>query len=116
MAVHTTNAYGNITVTEEAIAQVAGLTALECYGVVDLVAKKFSDSVSELFHKAPVSRGVKVITSGDKIFIDLYVILKYGVSMEAVSESLKKAVKYDVEKFSGMVVKEVNVTIFGVKV
>ncbi len=44
MSVNTANAYGRITITEEAIAQVAGNTALECYGIVDLVSKRFSDS------------------------------------------------------------------------
>lgn len=40
MSVNTANAYGRITVTEEAIAQVAGFTALECYGIVDLGVEK----------------------------------------------------------------------------
>ena len=44
MSVNTVNAYGRITVTEEAIAEVAGSSALECYGVVDLVPKNLSDS------------------------------------------------------------------------
>ena len=116
MSVHTTNAYGRISVTEEAIAQVAGFTALECYGIVDLVAKKLSDSLAELFKRHPVSRGVKVMTSGNRIYMDLYVILKYGVSIEAVAESLKKSIKYNVEKFTGMAVNEINVNVVGVKV
>ncbi|HEY8424094.1 MAG TPA: Asp23/Gls24 family envelope stress response protein [Clostridia bacterium] len=116
MSVHTTNAYGKISVTEEAIAQVAGYTALDCYGVVDLVSKRLSDHIAELFKRHSVSKGVKVITNGDRIFIDLYVILKYGVSIEAVAESIKKSVKYNVEKFTGMVVDSLNVNVVGVKV
>lgn len=116
MSVNTANAYGRITVTDDAIAQVAGYTALECYGIVDLVSRKLSDSLADLFRKQRVSRGVKVVTSGDRIFIDLYVIIKYGVSIEAVAESLKKSVKYDVEKFTSMVVDTVNVNVVGVKV
>ncbi|HEY8420002.1 MAG TPA: Asp23/Gls24 family envelope stress response protein [Clostridia bacterium] len=116
MSVHTTNAYGKISVTEEAIAQVAGYTALDCYGIVDLVPKRLSDHIAELFKRRSVSKGVKVITNGDRIFIDLYVILKYGVSIEAVAESIKKSVKYNVEKFTGMVVDSLNVNVVGVKV
>ncbi|MCI8434861.1 MAG: Asp23/Gls24 family envelope stress response protein [Clostridia bacterium] len=116
MSVNTANAYGRITVTDDAIAQVAGYTALECYGIVDLVSRKLSDSLADLFRKQRVSRGVKVVTNGDRIFIDLYVIIKYGVSIEAVAESLKKSVKYDVEKFTSMVVDTVNVNVVGVKV
>lgn len=116
MSVKTANAYGRITITDEAIAQIAGVTALECYGIVDLVSKRLSDSLSDLFKRKKYSKGVKVLTSGDRILIDLYVILKYGVSIDAVAQSLKKSVKYGVEKFTGMVVDTVNVNVIGVRV
>ena len=47
--------------------------------------------------------------------IDVYVIIKFGVSINAVAESLKEGVKYRVEKFTGMIVDTVNVNIIGVK-
>ncbi len=116
MSVNTVNAYGRITVTEEAIAEVAGCSALECYGIVDLVPKKLSDSISDLMKKQKMSRGVRVLTNGDRIYIDLYVVMKYGVSIDAVADTLKKTVKYDVERFTGMVVDTVNVNVIGVRV
>ena len=116
MSVNTANAYGRITITEEAIAQVAGNIALDCYGIVDLVSKRFSDSLADLFKRKRLSRGVRVFTDGDRIFIDLYVIIKYGVSIEAVAQSLKKSVKYDIEKFTGMVVDTINVNVVGIRV
>ena len=115
MAFNTTNAYGRISITEEAVAQVAGYGALECYGIVDLVAKSFSDNMAELFKKHKNSRGVKVMTNGDRIFIDLSVYMKYSVSLDAVAEALKKSVRYDVEKFTGMMVGEIKVNVVGVK-
>ena len=42
-------------------------------------------------------------------------IIKFGVSISAVADSLKKAVKYKVEQFTGMIVDTVNVNIIGVK-
>lgn len=116
MSVNTTNSYGKIFITDEAIEAVASKVSLECYGVVDLVAKKFSDNLHELFKKKSVHRGVKVLTVDNKIYIDLYVILKYGVSINAVAESLKSSVKYSVEKFTGMIVDSVNVNVLGVRV
>ena len=116
MSVHTTNAYGRITITDDAIAQVAGFNALECYGVMDLVSQRLSDNISELFRRHPVGRGVKIAANGDRIFVDLYVVLKYGVSIEAVAESLKKSVRYGVESFTGMLVNSINVNVVGVKV
>lgn len=116
MSVNTANSYGRMFVSDNAIATVAANTALECYGVIDLVSKKLSDNFVELFKKEPTSRGVKVLTVDNRIYIDLYVILKYGVSISAVAESLKRAVKYSVENFTGMLVDSVNVNIIGVRV
>ena len=59
---------------------------------------------------------MRVLTNGDRIFIDLYVVMKYGVSIDAVAQTLKKTVKYDVEKFTGMVVDTVNVNVLGIRV
>lgn len=116
MSVHTTNAYGRITITEDSIAQIAAEAAIDCYGVVDLVSSTFSDNLSDLFRKRRLSRGVNVYTNGDRIFIDLYVIFKYGLSIEAVAQSLKSAVKYRVESFSGMIVDTINIHVVGIKV
>ncbi|MBQ8762128.1 MAG: Asp23/Gls24 family envelope stress response protein [Clostridia bacterium] len=116
MSVTTSNYYGKIVISDEAIAAVAASAAIECYGVVDLVSKKLSDNFAEIFKKQQLGKGVKVITNENKIFIDIYVVLKYGVSISAVAESLKKAVKYRVEEFSGMIVDTVNINVVGVRV
>lgn len=115
MSVSTSNAYGKISISDLAIAKVAQQAAMESYGIVDTVSRRFTDTISELFKKQTNGRGIKVITDGDRIFIDVYVVIKYGVSINAVAESLKESVKYKVEKFTGMIVDTVNVNIIGVK-
>lgn len=116
MSVNTSNVYGKISISDQVLAKVAAYAALECYGIVELVSRRFMDSIVELFKKkSSESKGIKVVTAGDRIFIDVYVIIKYGVSINAVAEALKEAVKYKVERFSGMIVDTVNVNIMGVK-
>lgn len=115
MSVNTSNVYGKISISDSAIAKVAKNAALECYGIVDTVSRKVTESLSELIKKSIDGRGIKVVTNGDRIFIDVNVIIKYGVSINAVAESLKEGVKYKVEKFTGMIVDTVNVNIIGVK-
>ncbi|MBD5632371.1 MAG: Asp23/Gls24 family envelope stress response protein [Clostridia bacterium] len=115
MSVNTSNVYGKISISDQAIAKVAKNAALECYGIVGTAARSIGDSLSELLKKQPDGRGIKVVTSGDRIFIDVNVIIKYGVSINAVAESLKESVKYKVERFTGMIVDTVNVNIIGVK-
>lgn len=115
MSVNTSNVYGKISISDQAIAKVAKNTALECYGIVDTVARSFTDSISELLKRKHDGKGVKVVTSGDRIYIDVNVVVKYGVSIEAVAESLKESIKYKIERFTGMIVDTVNVNILGVK-
>lgn len=115
MSVNTSNAYGKISISDLAIAKVASHTAMEFYGIVEMVSRRFTDSLSELLKKDLGGRGTKVTTSGNRIYIDVYVMMKYGVSINAVAESLKEAIKYKVEKFTGMIVDTVNVNVIGVK-
>ena len=116
MTVDTNNYYGNISISDKAIRVVAGFAVLDCYGVVDLVSRTLRDGAKELFNKESYSKGIKVRNLDNRIFIDVYCIMKYGVSISAVSESLKKSVKYSVENFTGMIVDSVNVHVVGVRV
>jgi uncharacterized alkaline shock family protein YloU len=116
MTVDTKNYYGRITISDESIAIVAGYAALDCYGVIDLVAYSFKENLKEVFKKQPYSKGIKISSIDSRIFIDVYCILKYGVSVSAVAESLKSSVKYSVENFTGMIVDSVNVHVVGVRV
>ena len=115
MSVNTSNAYGKISISDLAIAKVASHTAMEGYGIVEMVSRRFTDSLDEIIKKDVGGRGIKVTTSGNRIYIDVYVVIKYGVSINAVAESLKESVKYKVEKFTGMIVDTVNVNVIGVK-
>ena len=115
MSVNTNNAYGRISISDLAIAKVASHTALESYGIVEMVSRRFTDSLSLLMKKEVGGKGIKVTTSGNRIYVDVYVIIKYGVSISAVAESLKEAIKYKVEAFAGMIVDTVNVNVIGVK-
>ena len=111
MSVNTNNAYGKISISDLAIAKVASHTAMESYGIVEMVSRRFTDSLK----KDSAGRGIKVTTSGNRIYVDVYVIMKYGVSINAVAESLKEAIKYKVEVFTGMLVDTVNVNVLGLK-
>ena len=116
MAVKTSNIYGKINISDFAIAMVASNAATECYGVVELVSRRLTDSIIALFNKYSQAKGVKVETVNNKINIDIYAILRDGVSLSAVKDSIASTVKYRVETFTGMRVDNVNVNIVGVQV
>lgn len=114
--VKTTNGYGTISINNNAIALLTGYVARDCYGVVDLVSKSFADYIKPFLKHQPLAKGVRVKATGNRLVIDVHVVLKYGVNARAVSESLKKSIKYRIEEFTGMIIDSVNVYIVGVRV
>ena len=113
MSLITNNAYGKISTSALAISKVASRTAMESYGIVEMAGKK-SGGV-DIFKRSKGGKGIKVTFSANRIIVDAYVVIKYGVSIAAIAESLKEAIKYRVETFTGMIVDMVNVNVVGVK-
>lgn len=115
MALRTSNIYGDITISDDAVAIIVSRVARECYGVADLVSRRLSDSILSILNKESVTKGVKLVTIDNRVYIDLYILLKADVNKDAVVDSLKSTVEYHVEHFTGMRVKAVNVHVLGVK-
>ncbi len=116
MAVTTNNKFGQISVSDDAVMMVANYAATECYGVVDLVSRRLTDSLAQLFRATPNTKGIRMTSDEHNIYIDAFVILKSGVAQNAVEESLKRIITYSVEYFTGMRVKDVVIYVVGVRV
>lgn len=116
MSVKTSNKFGKFSITDNTIAMVASHVASDCYGVVSLVSRKLTDSIAEFFGRKSYAKGVRVITIKNKINIEVYAMLKEGINTNAVCDSIKSAVKYNVEQFTGMRVDAIRVYVVGVRV
>lgn len=115
MALKTNNIYGKIQISDNTIERFVSHVAADCYGIVAFVPSSFWDKVTGAFRRRTNVFGVKCRTQGDRVFINLSVIVKYGVSIKAVVDALKTSVKYRVEKFTGMIVDTIDVTVTGVE-
>ena len=115
MSVKTNNIYGKIVISDKTIERFVARVAMDCYGIVEFASKNIMDSIISFLRFGSEVKGVKVRSSGDRIFIDVSVIVKYGVSIKAVVEALKESIKYRVERFTGMLVDTMNVRVMGVK-
>ena len=116
MSVNKKSTYGSIQITDSAIAVLVGTAVSECYGVVGVTAKKFSDSVNDILKRENYGKGVIITNKNSLISVDLYLVLSYGVKISEVVYEVQKRVKYTIEKTLNMDVKEVNVHVEGVKV
>ena len=111
------NKLGKVSIDSEVIAQYAGSTAVECFGIVGMAAVSMKDGLVRLLKKESITKGIQVhISEDNKITLDFHVIVAYGVSISAVTDNLMNNVKYRVEEFSDMQVEKINIYIEGVRV
>ena len=109
------NKMGEIQINPEVIAKYAGITAVECFGIVGMAAVSMKDGLVKLLKKESLTHGIIVDIEENHIILDFHVIVAYGVSISAVADNLIENVKYKVEEFTGMSVKKVNVYVEGVR-
>ncbi len=116
MAGKITNKYGNITIDDTVIASLAGLAAMECYGLVGMATSSATEGLVELLRREHLTKGVKVSSEEDRVVIDLYIMVQFGISISVVSSNIIERVKYSVEETTGLTVERVNVNVQGVRV
>jgi len=103
---------GRITIAPEAIAQIVGHTAAECYGVVAMGGKR---RVARMLTRERVTQGIDVETRDDGLVIDLHVVLEYGLNLAEVAATIRSRVAYEVERLTGLTVAAVEVHIEDVR-
>ena len=108
---------GSIEISPVAIASLASQAVLGCYGVVGMASRTLRDGLAVLLHPSESSRqGVQVALEDDRITVDLFVILEYGVRVSEVAHNIMQSVKFNVEKTLGVPVAEVNVHVQGLRI
>jgi uncharacterized alkaline shock family protein YloU len=106
---------GRIEISPTAIAGIASQAVLNSYGVVGMASKSLVGGLAQLLH--PDSRrGVEVRLEGNRIIIDLYVVIEYGTRVSTVAHNIMSSVKFSVEKALGVPVSQVNVHVQGLRV
>ncbi|SCG83499.1 putative protein yloU [Proteiniborus sp. DW1] len=116
MAGKLTNIYGSINIDESVLETIAGLAATESYGLVGMSSRNATDGLVELLKKDHVKKGVKVYTDGDKVIVDLFVVVQFGTKISVVADNIIDKVKYNIESMTGLKVQKVNINVQGVRV
>lgn len=111
-----TTEYGTISIDDNVIARLAGISAMESYGIVGMATKNATDGLFELLKWDNLTRGIKVYSKDNKLIIDLHVILEYGIKISVVAKNIIDRVKFNVENLTGMTVDKINVHVQGIRV
>lgn len=104
---------GNVIIELDAIANIAGITAMSCYGVVGMAYKSKTDEFASLLRREKLSKGISVEYKEDKLNIDLHIIVDYGVNINAICDSIKNRVTYQVNLITGIEVNNVDIYVDG---
>lgn len=106
---------GGCTITPEVIAQIVGLTVLECYGVVGMAASNLTQGVARLLTRDRLTQGVQVRCPDGALDIDLFVIVEFGLNLAELAANVRSRVQYQVERQTQMAVRSLDIHIQGVK-
>ncbi len=106
---------GDLIVSEDVIADVAGHAALECYGVVGMAAPNAVDGLAKILPQSRLRRGILVSIEEEGTCVSLYVILEHGVNINVVSTNLVEQVSFALKEFVPNLA-GVNVHVQGIKV
>ena len=107
---------GRITIAPEAVAQIVGRVASECYAVVGMAVRgPARERVTQLLPRGRPARGIVVRNVEGAVGLELHVVVAYGLNLAEVAATVRSRVTYEVERLTGLRVAAVDVHIEDVK-
>lgn len=116
MAITINNELGDIEISQSVISKIAGAVATKCYGVVGMAARGRKDGLVSLLNVDNIAKGVKISSDDAGLYIELHIIVEYGVNINVICNSIIHNVSYRVEDTTGLHVDRVNVLVESVRV
>lgn len=109
------NDLGIITVEEGVVETLAGMAALECYGLVGMVARNLQSGLSSILGIDSIRKGVMVRESDEGLEVEVSVVIGYGSPISEICHNVMQKVTHELENNAGIPVAQVNVNVMGVK-
>jgi len=104
---------GEVKVSEEVVAIIAGLAATEVEGVSSMAGNITNEIVSKLGMKN-LSKGIFVEVLDEEIKVDVALNIAYGYAIPEISAKVQEKVKSSIENMTGLTVAVVNVRVASV--
>lgn len=114
MSAKVNNKFGCIEIDKQVISQIVYRAAMESYGLVGFSQK--IKGIVELLKEGNATKGVRVTEVDNKIEIELFVIMQYGINISTVANNIIERVKYSVEKDTGLEVSKIDINVQGIRV
>jgi uncharacterized alkaline shock family protein YloU len=111
-----TNESGYINYSEDVVANIIGVSTMECYGVVGMASKNAKDGLWELIKGENLSKGVKIRSKDNELFIELFIMVEYGTKIPVIANNVIQKIRYNLENYTGLKVSTITVNVQGVRV
>ena len=109
------NQDGTVSFATEVVATIAGLAATEVDGVASMSSP--SSGFADMFTRKNTrnfTKGVRIDLEGNKVAVDITIVVDYGSPVPDVARSIQENVKKAIETMSGLDVRSVDVHVSGI--
>lgn len=105
---------GKVEIAPEVIEVIAGIAASEVEGVSQMRGN-FATGVVERLGKKNHGKGVKVELTEEGIKVDIYCLMKFGVSIPTVAQKVQDNIRQALLNMTALEAEEVNIHIVGIQ-
>lgn len=105
---------GKVEIAPEVIEVIAGIAASEVDGVTQMRGN-FAAGVVEKLGKKNHGKGVKVDLSEEGVKVDVYCVMKFGVSIPTVAQKVQDNIRQALFNMTALEISEVNIHVVGVQ-
>lgn len=107
---------GSLHIANDVIADIAGRTALESYGIVGMAGPLLRDGIATLLPRTKLRKGVDVKFGPEGARVDLFVVVEHGVNIATVAKNLEETLTFVIQDITDVPLEAVVVHVQGVKV
>ncbi|MBG9448706.1 hypothetical protein ABE67_05110 [Cytobacillus firmus] len=104
---------GKVEIAPEVIEVIAGIAASEVEGVAQMRGN-FATGVVERLGKKNHGKGVKVELTEEGIKVDVYCLMKFGISIPSVAQKIQDNIRQALLNMTALDAQEVNIHIVGI--
>ncbi|MFC0234059.1 Asp23/Gls24 family envelope stress response protein [Vagococcus entomophilus] len=113
--VQNTEIKGELTFEDKVVQKIVGIALEKVEGLLTVDGGFFSNLTQKLVDTDDVTKGVDVEVGKKQVAVDLNVVVEYGRNIPELFDSIRKVIKENVKKMTGLEVVEVNVNVIDVK-
>lgn len=104
---------GKVEIAPEVIEVIAGIAASEVEGVAQMRGN-FATGVVERLGKKNHGKGVKVELTEEGIKVDVYCLMRFGVSIPSVAQKIQDNIRQALLNMTALDAQEVNIHVVGI--